>query len=74
MDLENNTKFTKWKKAHMRGHSMVRRLDPNGEVFVCCSKCSGYATNRQGPKLMNRCQSHKNTEEHGRLLLRIFKF
>ena len=43
----------------MRGHSMVRRLDPNGEVFVCWSNCSGYATNRLGPKLMNLCQSHK---------------
>ena len=76
MDLEYFTKSTKWKKAHMREHSMVRRLDPNGEVFVCCCKCSGYATNRQGPKLMNRCQpdkKHRGALENVETNLQVLK-
>ena len=38
-------------KAHLGGHDMVRRVDPNGEALLWCRKCSGYAKCRLGPKL-----------------------
>ena len=45
---------------------MVRMVDPNGEAFVWCRKCSGYVRCRLGWKLMNRCgPEKKDTKEPG---------
>ena len=33
-----------------------RRMDTQGEVLVWCRKCSGYARQRMGSKLMNGCK------------------
>ena len=37
------------------GHDLVRRMDRKGEVSIWCRKCSGYARQRMGPKLVNGC-------------------
>ena len=47
------TKFGKWRKRHLGGDDLVRRMDRQGEVQIWCRKCSGYARLRMGPKLMN---------------------
>ena len=41
---------------HVGEHDMARRMDGQGEVLICCRKCSRYARPRMGPKLMNRCK------------------
>ena len=51
-----HSKLKIWEKAHMRGHDMVRGVDPNGEALVWCLNCSEYAWCRLGSKLMNRCR------------------
>ena len=38
---------------------MARRMDRQGELLIWCRKCSGYARQRMGPKLMNHCQPEK---------------
>ena len=66
--LEKNSKhkMKTWGKALLRGHDMVRRVDPNGETLVWCRKCSGCARCRLEAKLMNRCRSEKKaTKEYG---------
>ena len=51
---------------------MVRRMDRQGEVLIWCRKCSGYARQRMGPKLMNRCKPEKvGPKEYGKMLNRI---
>ena len=35
---------------------MVRRMDRQREVLIWCRKCSGYARQRMGPKLVNCCK------------------
>ena len=54
---------------------MVRRMDWQGDVLIWCRKCSGYARQKMGPQLMNRCKSKKVcTEEHGKMLKTKFRF
>ena len=54
---------------------MVRRMDRRGEVLIWCRKCSGYARQRIGPKLMNCCKLEQvGTKEHGNMLMRIQVF
>ena len=51
---------------------MVRRLDSQGEVLIWCRKCSGYARQRIGPKLVNCCKLEQvGTKEDGNMLKRI---
>ena len=51
---------------------MVRRLDRQGEVLIWCRKCSGYARQRIGPKLVNCCKLEQvGTKEDGNMLKRI---
>ena len=48
---------------------MVRRVDRQGETLIRCRKCSGYAVQRMGPKLMNCCKPEQvGTKEHGKML------
>ena len=57
---------------HLGGHDLVRRMDRQGEVPIWCRKCSGYARQRMGPKLMDCCsQELVGTKEHGKMLKRI---
>ena len=50
----------------------MRRMDRQGEVLIWCRKCSGYARQRLGPKLMNCCKPEKvGTREYGKMLKRI---
>ena len=62
----------KWRRRHFGGHDLVRRMDRQGEVLIWCSKCSGYARQRMGPKLMNCCGPEEmDTKEFGKMLKRI---
>ena len=59
-------------KSDIWCHDLVRRLDRQGEVLIWCRKCSGYATQRMGPNLMNCCKpEHVGTKEHGKMLKRF---
>ena len=50
----------------MGGHDLVRRM---GEVQKRCRKCSGYARERMGPKLMNCCKLEQVcTKECGKMM------
>ena len=67
-----STNVGKWGKRHLGGHDLVRRLDRQGEVLIWCRKCSGYARQTMGPKLMNCCKPEQvGTKEHGKVLKRI---
>ena len=47
----------------------MSRIHRKGETRVWCRKCSGYATQRMGPKLMNCCRPEQvGTKEHGKML------
>ena len=62
----------KWRRLHLGGHDLVRRRDRQGEVLTWCIKCSVYARQRMGPKLMNCCRPEPmGTQEHGKMLKRI---
>ena len=65
-------KFGKLRRRHLGGHDLVRRMDRQGEVLTWCRKCSGFAWQRMGPKLMNRFKTEQmGTKEHGKMLKRI---
>ena len=50
---------------------MMRRVDRQGEVLIWCRKCSGYARQTMGPKLMSCCKPENlETKEYGQLLKR----
>ena len=56
----------------MGGHDLVRIMDRQGEVLIWCRKCSGYARQRMGPKLVNCCRPEQmGTKEFGKMLKRI---
>ena len=62
----------KWRRRHLGGHDLVRRMDRQGEVLIWCRKCSGHARQRMGPKLMNCCRPEQmGTKEFGRMLKRL---
>ena len=45
----------------MGGHDTVWRVDRQGEVLmIWCRKCSGYARQMMGPKLMDCCKPERN--------------
>ena len=44
--------FGKCRKRHLGSHDLVSRVDWQGESLIWCRKCSGYARQRMGPKLM----------------------
>ena len=48
--------FGKWRRRHLGGHDLVRTVDRRRKVLIWCRKCSGYARQRMGPKLMNCCK------------------
>ena len=61
-------KLGKWRTRHLGGHDLVRRMDRQGEVLIWCIKCSGYARQRMGPKLMNCCRPEQmDTKEFGKM-------
>ena len=54
------------------GHDLVRRTDRHGEVLIWRRKCSGFARQRMGPKLLNCCKPERmDTKECGNMLKRI---
>ena len=62
----------KWRSRHLGGHDLVRRMYRQGEVFIWCRTCSGYARQRMGPKLMDCCRpEHVDTKEFGNMVKRI---
>ena len=64
--------FGKWRKQHLGGHDMVRRMDLQGEVLIWRRKCSGYARQMMGPKLLNCCKPEQvGTKEYGTMVKRI---
>ena len=65
-------KLGKWRRRHLGGHDLVRRMDRQGEVLTWRRKCSGYARQRMGPKLVNYCRLEPmGTQEYGNMLKRI---
>ena len=64
--------FGKRERPHLGSHDLVRRTDRQGEVLIWRRKCSGYARQRMGRKLMNYCQPEQmSTKEYGKMLKRI---
>ena len=56
----------------MGGHDIARIIDRKGEVMIWCRKCSGFARQRMGPKLMNCCKPEQvGTKEYGKRLKRF---
>ena len=65
-------KVGKLGKRQLGGHDLVRRTDRHGEVLVWRRKCSGFARQRMGPKLVNCCKPERmDTKECGNMLKRI---
>ena len=65
----------KWRKRHLGGHDVVRRMNRQGEVLIWCRKCSGFARQRMGPKLLNCCKPEQvGTKEYGKMIKRILVF
>ena len=61
-----------WFLILMGGHDMLRKVDRQGDILIWCRKCSGYARQRMGPKLMNYCKLEKiGAKECGKMLKRI---
>ena len=59
----------KWRRRHLGGHDLVRRMNRQGEVLIWCRKCSGYVRQRMGPKLMNSCKPEPmGAQEYGKML------
>ena len=51
----------------MGGYDLVRRMDRQGEFLRWRRKCSGYARQRMGPKLVNCCRPEQmGTNEFGK--------
>ena len=62
----------KWRRRHLRGDDLVRRMDRQGVVLKRCRKCSGYARQRMGPKLVNCCKLEQmGTKEFGKMMKRL---
>ena len=67
-----SSRLGKWRSRHLGGHDLVRRMDRQGVVFIWRRKCSGYARQRMGSKLMNCCgPEQKDTKEFGKMVKRI---
>ena len=65
-------RYEKWGSLHLGCHDLVRKMDRQGEVLIRCRKCSGYAMQRMGPKLMNCCRLEQmDTKEFGKMVKRI---
>ena len=59
----------KWGRRHLGGHDLVRRMDTQGEVLIWRRKCSGFARQRMGPKLMICCKPElMGTQGYGKML------
>ena len=55
-------------QGNIQDHDLVRRTDRHGEVLMKCRKCSRYARQRKGPKLMNCCKPEPmGTQEYGKM-------
>ena len=64
--------FENTREEKLGSHDLVRRVDWQGETLISCRKCSGYARQRVGPKLMNRCRPEQvGAKEHGKMVKRI---
>ena len=62
----------RWRKRHVGGHDMVRRMDRQGEVLIWCRKSWGYPRQRKEPKSMNCCKPEQvGTKEYGKMVKRI---
>ena len=58
----------KWRRRHLGGHDLVRRMDRQGEVLTWCRKCSGYARPNMGTKLINCSRPEQmGTKEFGNI-------
>ena len=59
-------------RRHLGGHDLGSRMDRQGGVLIWCRKCSGFARQRMGPKLMNCGKPEQmGTKECGKMLKRI---
>ena len=58
----------KWRRRHLGGHDLVRRMDRQCEVLTWRRKCSGYARQRMGTKLINCSRAEQTgTTEFGNI-------
>ena len=57
----------KWRRRHLGGHDLVRRMDRQVEVLI-----SVGTQQRMGPKLVNCCRPEQmGTKEFGKHMIRI---
>ena len=57
-----------WRKRHLGGHDLERRMNRQGEILIWCRKCWGHARQRTGTKLMNCCRREQvGTKEHEKI-------
>ena len=57
------------RRRYLGGGDLVRRMDRQGEVLIWRRKCSGFARQRMGPKLMKCCRPEQmGTKEFGKML------
>ena len=65
-------RMEKLSRRHLGGHDLVRRMEEWCEVLKWCRKCSRYARQRMGPKLVNCCKPDQmGTKEFGKMMKRI---
>ena len=64
-----------WRKQHLGGHDMARRMDRQGGVLIWCRKSSGHARQRMGQKLLKCCRPEQvGTTEYGKMFKRTQVF
>ena len=69
LTVDSKHQLGRWGKSHLGGQDMVRRVDGHGEASIWCRKCSGYAGQRMGLKLMNCCKPQKmDTKAQGKMI------
>ena len=47
----------KWGRRYLGVRDLIRRMDRQSDVLIRCRRCSGYARQRMGPKLVNVLQT-----------------
>ena len=61
-------KLEKWRRRHLGGRDLVRRMDRQGDVLTWCRKCSGYAKAEQmGTKAYGKMLKMMQVLEDGRV-------
>ena len=61
-------------RRYLGGYDLVRRMDRQAEVLIWCRKCSGYARQRMGLKLVNCSrQEPMGAKEFSTMMIQILE-